>query len=96
MHLYLSGKNGGTNLHVVTRMEVYIVGSMTQISGCQDPFETESSRTRNIFSRRMNPSPIFHRLGLGSPTGYGLCCGSVLSNTRRADFVNANTYGHRV
>ena len=71
-------------------VDVYIVGSITQISGCQDPFETESSRTKNIFSRRMNPSPIFHFLGVDSPTVYGSCCGSSLSNTKCAGFIAAN------
>jgi len=67
---------------------------MTHISGCHDPFETESSRTKNIFSRRMNPSPIFHRRG--SLVEYGFCCGSALSNTEQGDFLMANTYSHRV
>ena len=29
--------------------------SWTQISGCQDPLETESRRTKNIFSKHINP-----------------------------------------
>ena len=58
---------------------LYIVGSKTKISGCQDPLETDSSRTRNIFSRRMNPSPIFHGVDPHDP-----CCDSVLSKTIRA------------
>jgi len=71
-------------------VDVYIVGSITQISGCQEPFETESSRTKNIFSRRMNPSPIFHFLGVDSPMVYGSCCGPVLSNAGHTGFIVVN------
>ena len=95
MHLCLSGKRGGTNLHPITLVlvkfaVVYTAGSTTQISGCHDPFETESSLTKNIFSRRMNPSPIFHFLGVDSPTVYGSCCGSRLSNIGHTGFIAVN------
>jgi len=57
----------------------YIVGSMIQISGWKDPFETDSSLTKNIWSRRMNPSPIFHRLSVDTSMAYDICS-SVLDN----------------
>ena len=46
---------------------------MTQTSGCQDPLETESSRTKNILSRCMNPSPVLRCSGVDPPTEDGLC-----------------------
>ena len=45
---------------VIHRNFQYDVGPATQISGCQEPLETDSSRTKNILSRCMNPSLIFH------------------------------------
>ena len=94
-------EHDGTNLRTTVLVligfaEVHTAGSITQISGCHDPFETESSRTKNIFSRRMNPSPIFHFLGVDSPMIYGSCYGSVLSNARNARVLSWRTYSHRV
>jgi len=69
---------------------VRIVGSITQISGCQDLFDTESNRAKNILSRGINPSPIFHFLGADPLMVYGSRYGSVLSSGRRAGFIMAN------
>ena len=75
--------NDASCLFVSGPRKSHTVGSTTQISGCQDPLETDSSRTKNILSRCMNPSPIFHCSGVNWSMVCDLC-GLVLSNPRRA------------
>ena len=58
-------------------------GSRTQISGCQDALETELRRTRDIFSRCMNPWPILQRSEVDASIGCDTCR-SVLSNAGHA------------
>jgi len=58
-------------------------GSMTQISGCRVPSRLESGRIKNIFSRCMKPSPIFHRSGANVSMGCDFW-GSDLSKTGHA------------
>ena len=54
-----------------------MVGSTTQISGCQDPLDTDSSRAKNMLSNCMSPSPIFH-----GADPYGPPYDSILSDTK--------------
>ena len=48
----------------------HVKESTTQISGWNEPLETDTRRTKNIFSRYMNPSPIFQRLSADPSIGY--------------------------
>jgi len=58
-------------------------GSRTQISGRQDALETGLRRTRDIFSRHMNPWPILQRSEVDASIGRDTW-GSVLSNAGHA------------
>ena len=48
----------------------HVKESMTQISGWNEPLETDTKRTKKRFSRCMNPSPIFQRLSADPSIGY--------------------------
>ena len=71
----------------------YIVGSTTHSSAWIEPRDTDSSRTINILSRCMKPSPISHRLSV-DPSMECELCGSILDNSRNSTTTRA--YGHQV
>lgn len=87
-------RNKYNDARIWSAPKCYIVGSRTQTSGWNEPFETDSRRTRNMLSRCMNPSPISHRLWVDPSMGYDLC-GSVGEQHQTRNFTTTRTYSHQ-
>ena len=68
-------------------------GSVTQISGWNDPLETGTRLTRNILSICMKPLPILHRSSVDS---FGVILYSTLVRNREVDLIAIRTYSHTV